>query len=104
MIKSLFGKVKDKAGKLKSKAVGMVSLAIAAVMALPVAAGAAPVDFSTTTGLQIEPTDVIGTGFSFMGMFDAYTMIVLGIIFAPVAIGFVLWIWGKLPRLGKKSG
>lgn len=100
MIKALFGKVKDKAGKLKSKAVGMVSMAIAAVMALPVAAGAAPVDFSTTTGINVTPTDVIGTGFSFMGMFDEYTMIVLGIIFAPVAIGFIVWIWRKLPKLG----
>lgn len=88
----------------KKKAVAMFTLAMAAIAVAAVPVGAAPVDFSTTTGIAITPTDVIGTGFSFMGMFDQYTMIVLGIIFAPVAIGFVIWIWNKLPKLGKRSG
>ena len=56
------------------------------------------VDFSSTGGLGLSVTDVIETGFSFMGLFDTYTMLVLGIIFAPVAIGFIIWLWRKLPR------
>jgi len=86
--------------RIKQKRAALALMALAAMAALPVSASAAPIDFSTTTGVNVSPTDVIETGFSFMGLFDTYTMLVLAIIFAPVAIGFIIWLWRKLPKLG----
>lgn len=42
--------------------------------------------------LDLSPLDMIKTGFSFAGMFDEFTLLILGIIFAPVAIGFIVWL------------
>lgn len=90
--------------KVKSKKVGALSLmALGAIAALPVSASAAPIDFATTTGIDVTPADVVSTGFSFANMFGPYTTLVLGIIFAPVGIGFIIWLWNKLPRLGKSG-
>lgn len=93
--------------KFSKKVATMTVMAMAMMVAVASSAFASPpdnsIDFSTTTGLDINVVDVVKTGFSFMNMFNTYTMLVLGIIFAPVAIGFIIWIWGKLPRLGKKS-
>lgn len=89
--------------KLASKTkLGTMMAALVLALALPVSAYAAPVDFSGTS-LNIDPMDVIATGFNFMTQFNTYTTIVLGIMFAPVAIGFILWLWAKLPKMGKKK-
>lgn len=85
----------------KSKAGLMAIAGMVAALVVPASAMAAPIDFSTTDGIGVGVEDVIGTGFSFMGMFDTWTMLVLAIIFAPVAIGFLIWLFRKLPRLGK---
>lgn len=92
---------------IKNKLAAVTTLTMAlAVSAFAGAAAASPpsqaVDFSNMSGLTVDPLDVVSTGFSFMRMFDNYTVIVLGLIFAPVAVGFVLWIWGKLPKMGSK--
>lgn len=94
---------------LKSKIAGVAG-ATSAVAVSAFAGGASAstppsqaVDFSSMSGLTVDPLDVVSTGFSFMRMFDNYTVIVLGLIFAPVAVGFVLWLWSKLPRMGKRS-
>lgn len=90
--------LKDKLKKFKASALALT--AMMAVAAIPGTVGAAPIDFTNTGTLNVPVTDVVKTGFSFMGLFDEYTMLVLGVIFAPVAIGFVLWLWKKLPKMG----
>lgn len=103
----IFEKVKAKFTELKTKVSNKVALVVATVSAavavVPVSASAATgggIDFSTTTGIQVAPTDVVSTGFSFANMFGPYTTLVLGVIFAPVAIGFIIWLWRKLPKFG----
>jgi hypothetical protein len=86
--------------KWNAKITALALVALTALAALPVAVGAAPIDFSTTTGVDIAPTDIISTGFSFAKMFDAQTTLVLGLIFAPVGIGFLIWLIRKLPKFG----
>lgn len=91
--------------KLFSKTGALALMALTALAALPVAVGAAPVtsapiDFSTSTGIAVSPTDVVTTGFSFANMFGPFTMLILGAIFAPVGIGFVIWLMRKLPKFG----
>ncbi|MFD0717684.1 hypothetical protein [Paenibacillus sp. GCM10027626] len=86
----------------KKKKVTAVAGASLALAALPSAVGAAPISFGDSS-IGITTTDAIATGFNFMGLFDSWTMLVVGIIFAPVAIGFIIWLMGKLPRMGKKS-
>lgn len=81
--------------KKKIAAAGVVAAAT-----VPAAAYAAPIDFTGAGGLGVTPQDVIATGFNFMNLFNNFTMLVLGILFAPVAIGFVIWIVRKIPRLG----
>lgn len=66
-----------------------------AIAALAPAAGAAPIDFTNQT-LDVSVTDVVATGFNFANMFNDYTLIVLGVIFAPILIGFVIWLFGKI--------
>lgn len=77
--------------------------AVTAMVAVPGAAMAAPIDFSTTPGLGVSVTDVVGTGMSFANMFNDYTMLILAVIMAPVAVGFLIWLWRKLPRFGGRS-
>lgn len=103
-MKNLFTKLfarKQETAKKKNK-IGafMMAMAIMALAALPTAVGAAPLSF-TGQDIGIEVTDVVSTGFSFMTMFGPYTMLILGVIFAPVAIGFVIWLMRKLPKFGK---
>jgi hypothetical protein len=104
-VKNLFNRLFKKgenAEQRKSKKVKGVlaaSMAAAALTAIPTSVGAAPIDFSTQK-IGVDVPDVVGTGFSFMGMFDTYTLLVLGAIFAPVAIGFVIWIMRKMPKFG----
>lgn len=88
--------------KMKGKAKAGVFALTAMLTALvaPTAAMADPIDFSGMDGVTVTPTDVIGTGFSFASMFDQFTLLILGIIFAPVAIGFIIWLLRKLPRFG----
>mgnify|MGYP001293290461 CR=1 FL=1 len=86
--------------KLRGKMAGILTAAIAVFAAVPSVVGAAPMDFSTQE-VGIDVNDVVGTGFSFMNMFGQYTMLVLGVIFAPVAIGFIIWLWKKLPKFSK---
>lgn len=88
-------------GKSMKGILAMMALAVVMSFAVPGAALAAPIDFSTTDGVNVTVTDVVGTGFSFMNMFDQWTLLILGIIFAPVAIGFLIWLFRKLPRYGK---
>lgn len=97
--------MKNLVEKVKGKKTGALALlgTGGALAALPVSVGAAPIDFATTTGIDITTTDVVSTGFSFANMFGPYTMLVLGIMFAPVGIGFIIWLWNKLPRLGKSN-
>lgn len=105
---NIISAVKQKWTNFKQKTTAMALLAMTALAALPVSASAAaaptgPIDFSTTTGINVSTTDVVSTGFSFANMFGPYTMLVLGIMFAPVGLGFIIWLWGKLPKLGKKA-
>jgi len=96
----LFNKVKKFVKSKFSKS--MLAVSAIAMAAMPTV-GAAGIDFSTNTATLPDVKDVVSTGFSFMGMFDTYTMLVLGIIFAPVAIGFILWLWRKLPKMGSSK-
>lgn len=96
----MFKKIK---ALLQRKAAVVMTAAIALIAALPTAVGAAPIDFSTTTGLTVSTTDVVATGWSFANMFGSWTMLVLGIIVAPVVIGFVIWLMRKLPKFGGGS-
>lgn len=86
-------------GRLK-KLAAVLAASMVAVVGLASSASAAPIDFSTSSGIDVAPTDVIETGFSFAAMFDTWTMLILGLIFAPVGIGFLIWLFRKLPRLG----
>lgn len=86
--------------KLFSKTGALALMALTALAALPVSVGAAPIDFGTTTGIGVKATDVVTTGFSFANMFGEYTTLILGAIFAPVALGFVIWLMRKLPKFG----
>lgn len=47
--------------------------------------------------------DAIATGFSFLAKYRMYILIVLGIIFAPLAIGFLQWLFGKLRKAPQKK-
>lgn len=58
-----------------------------------------PITFSG--GLNLSPADAVSTGFNFMNNFGGWTMLVAGLIIAPVAIGFVLWILKKIPKFTK---
>lgn len=80
-----------------SQAKKRVAAAVMSVMALAVAAvpvGAAPLDFSTTT-VDIDVKDVVGSGVSFMGIFKDYMLLGLGIIVATIIIGIVFWVIQK---------
>lgn len=99
----MFEKIKGKFASAKAKMMAAATAVMA--LALPVSAQASTppstaIDFSGTAGLDVGVTDVVSTGFSFMNMFGQYTTLVLGVLFAPVAIGFVIWIWKKLPKMG----
>lgn len=83
--------------KKKLAAAGVVAAAT-----VPAAAYAAPIDFTGAGSLGVTPADVIGTGFNFIALFDSYYALVLGLIFAPVLVGFVIWILRKIPRLGSR--
>lgn len=83
------------------KTMAVVGAMIALVAALPTGAGAAPIDFSSTGGVDISTTDIVETGFSFTSMFGEHTMLILGVMFAATAIGFIIWLWRKLPKFGK---
>lgn len=87
--------------KLLKKPIALLSAALMVAMsAMATSASAAPIDFTTAGTLTVDPVDVVKTGFSFVGLFDQYTLLVLGVIFAPVAIGFIIWLWRKLPKFG----
>jgi hypothetical protein len=84
----------------KKKLAYFAFAALMAIAALPTAAGAAPIDFTgTTTGVSV--TDVTSTGISFMNIFGEYTMLILGVIFSPVIIGFLIWLMKKMPKFSK---
>lgn len=91
----------NKEGKKKGK-IGaiMMALSVMAMAAIPTGVGAAPLTFTGQT-VGVEVTDVVTSGFSFMNMFGDYTMLVLAVIFAPVAIGFLIWLFRKLPKMGR---
>lgn len=80
----------------------MAAVGIVATATVPAAAYAAPVDFSAAGGLGVSPADVVATGFNFASLFNDYTTLVLGILFAPVMVGFVIWVVRKIPRLGSR--
>lgn len=95
-MKKLVEKIKQK------KIVGLMSVAMLALATLPTAAGAAPIEFTGQT-VGVSVGDAVATGFNFMGMFDEWTLLVAGLILAPVAIGFLLWILNKAPKQKTKS-
>jgi hypothetical protein len=80
----------------------LMAMAIAAVAALPTAAGAAPIEFTGQT-VGVSVGDAVTTGFNFMGMFNEWTLLVAGLILAPVAIAFLLWIVSKAPKQKSKA-
>jgi hypothetical protein len=84
----------------KKKLAYFAFVALMALAALPTTAGAAPIDFTGTT-VGVSVTDVTSTGVSFMNIFGDYTMLILGVIFAPVIIGFVIWLMKKMPKFSK---
>lgn len=99
-MKKLFQR--NKAAHEKKTSKGKVTLGMlggtGAIAALAPAAGAAPLTF--TDGITVTPTDVVSTGFNFMGMFDGFTMLVAGLIIAPVAVGMLIWLLKKAPKKG----
>lgn len=104
-MKSLFQrfKAKHEGGKnKKGKAALSVLGGTTALAALAPAAGAAPIEF-TGQSLNVDVADVVSTGFNFANLFNEYTLLVLGIMLAPVLIGFIIWLWGRLPKKGKAS-
>lgn len=103
----LFQKIKAKVKAWKTSIVTS-AVAVMAVAALPVAAFASPppssaIDFTASGSPTIAVTDVVKTGWNFMNMFGPYTMLILGVIFAIFGISFIIWLWGKLPKMKTKS-
>lgn len=60
-------------------------------------AGAAPLDFSSTT-VDISVNDVVGSGLSFMGIFNDYILLGLGIVFAGIVAAFIFWLIARARR------
>lgn len=62
------------------------------------AAAAVDVDFSGVT-MPFSIADMIKTAFSFLGIFDTWVLLGLGILFSGIIVGFIFWILSK----GKKA-
>lgn len=54
-------------------------------------------------GLSVSVMDAIGTGFSFLAKYSLYVLIVLGIIFAPLIIGMLQWLFNKIRKTPEKK-
>lgn len=65
---------------------------------MPTLPAAVEVDFSGAT-MPFSVADMVKTAFSFLGMFDTWTLLGLGIVFAGVIVGFIFWVVQK----GKKA-
>lgn len=102
---NLFSKVKSKLTAGKKKVIASVAIVGAAMMAMAGSAFATTtsnaVDFSSTGGLGIDVADVVSTGFSFAKLFNSYTTLIVAIIMAPVLIGFIVWLFKKMPKMGR---
>ncbi|MFK4475796.1 hypothetical protein ABH897_005596 [Paenibacillus sp. RC73] len=70
-------------------------------MAVPTAA--VSVDL---TGVKVPFTvgDMITTGMSFLGIFDTWILIGLGVVFAGLMAGFIYWIVAKAKKHAPGSG
>jgi len=109
-MKNFVSKIKEKAVAVKSKVKG-AAMALAVVAAVGAAslgggvqahASATPapgIDFSGQSN-GIDVMGAISSAFSFLGMFNAWVYLVLGIVLAPVMIGMIFWLVGKLKKRG----
>lgn len=103
-MRKLFSAVKEKVSVVKKKVKGaaLTAMAMLAIAATAIGGGTEAhaattpgVDFSgQTTGIDVMAA--ISSAFSFLGMFDAWVYLVLGVLLAPVLIGLIFWLVGKL--------
>lgn len=87
--------------KLNKGVLGVLG-ATTAMAALAPAAGAAPLEF-TGQSFGFSINDVISSGFSFMGLFDDYTMLIMGAVIAIAVVSIGIWLLKKIPKPGSKS-
>lgn len=85
--------------KSKQRLFALVAVAVAAIamVATPGTVGAAPLDFSSET-VGISVMDMVKSALSFLGIFNDWVLIGLGVIFAGVIVGIIFWIVGKLKK------
>lgn len=93
MLKKLVNKMKTKAFLATGAGTAVVA------SALPGVSSANAITFGTNT-LDVSASDVVSTGFNFANMFGEYTTLILGVMIAPVVVGFIVWLWRKLPKFG----
>lgn len=87
----------------KKVAVGLA--AMVALVASATSAMASPppgLDFGSGD-FDFSLADVVATAWNFLGIFPVWVQLVLGIILASTLIGFILWIFSKLPKYRTRS-
>ncbi|MMZ53494.1 hypothetical protein D1872_152830 [compost metagenome] len=72
-------------------------------MALTAAPAAASIDLSGVK-MPFTVTDMITAGMSFLGIFDTWILIGLGVVFAGLMAGFIYWIVSKAKKHAPGSG